>query len=830
MHHEEFRSLLGRLRKRSLRFSEFVDYLVEKPDEALRTSSTLIWEAIEHFGFRIVVRSGEPTLSYEIFKDPFSGGTNAVFGQEFCIKHVVDVIEAMGKESGPNRGIVLVGPPASGKTNIVDLISLALEEYTKEHHTSIFTFFFRFEGRNGRVVELRPQFLHNPVLLFPTSLQEDSSIRHPRHELFELINARRGKHEKIIVPAYFQHANLDKRSLDILESLLLHPRNIGKTLFDVIEEYVRVEEVEFSNAQAKGIANIDDMRELRITVHPVELGEDDRAVLAEHLPGTRLREYQGALVAANRGLLHIHDAFGGIGPDGPSERDYKPLLMLLGSGRASVEATQTAVDTTVILTTNLEEMAQLERQLTSSKLLDRIEKIPVNYLLDAQSEMEILRRDLANMRQKYDVDPNLLRVAAYFAVLTRLLPPQKPPADWDDDKKKLFCSITPEQKLFIYACRSEDPLATIRKLPHWHPFRSEMIKRSINIHDDEALGRLIAPDPGRVSLEQSGVFSAEELKLVDDAFMRALIQEHYPNEGRHGISVRQLQNIMRDTIANSDGLRVHVGTFFAQLRRIFDGGAELHHWLAIDPAYRKGRKPIPPRVVGFVNFGEGEADYGDFEGLARVAQAIYWDIIRREITVATVNRDPDEIARDLRRYLQHALLAKAHANRAFAHIMVPKYTYVDPQSGEKVDKPDEAFLESIEAILAPGRSGIAFRNEIAQRFLDLQASGELTLEPGKSVVASRRDNVLTAFAAEYERLLGHRRAAGEVDAPKLVEAFFKKKREPEAYAALDPRVTEFAENVLRNMSRRFGYSKQSALDTVLYAVRKGVVDFRDIIT
>jgi predicted Ser/Thr protein kinase len=91
--------------------------------------------------------------------------------------------------------------------------------------------------------------------------------------------------------------------------------------------------------------------------------------------------------------------------------------MLLGSGRVSVESTQTAVDSTVILTTNIEEMELLDHQLTSSKLLDRIEKVPVNYLLDASSETDILRRDLANMREKYDVDPNLLRIASYYSVM-----------------------------------------------------------------------------------------------------------------------------------------------------------------------------------------------------------------------------------------------------------------------------------------------------------------------------------------------------------------------------------------------------------------------------
>ncbi len=95
----DLRSFLGGSKPRSLRFTEFVDAFTEDPLGCVRTSSTLISEAIQHFGFEIVVRSGEPAVSYNVFKDPFSAGTNAVFGQEYCIKQIVDVIESVGIQS-----------------------------------------------------------------------------------------------------------------------------------------------------------------------------------------------------------------------------------------------------------------------------------------------------------------------------------------------------------------------------------------------------------------------------------------------------------------------------------------------------------------------------------------------------------------------------------------------------------------------------------------------------------------------------------------------------------------------------------------------------------
>ena len=46
----------------------------------------------------------------------------------------------------------------------------------------------------------------------------------------------------------------------------------------------------------------------------------------------------------------------------------------------------------------------------------------------------------------------------------------------------------------------------------------------------------------------------------------------------------------------------------------------------------------------------------------------------------------------------------------------------------------------------------------------------------------------------------------------------------------DDRVRGFAEEILQNMARRFGYSSESALDTVLFGLRKKIIDFSEIIS
>lgn len=822
----DYRAILGTERKTSLRFSEFMERFMAEPEALLKTSATMMLEAIRYFGLEIVIRSGEPCLRYKIFQDLFNNGISAVFGQEFCIKRIIDVIESVDKESGPKRGIVLVGPPASGKTNIVDLIARALEEYSKECTEKQYSFFFLLKNGEGRELEIRSPLMPNPILLFPITLQnKDGTVSRPRQEVLEHVKRLHGWERPLNISSYYQYATLDKRSLDMLEALRQNPRNEGKTLFEIIEEYVRVEEIEFSVARGKGIANLDDMRQLRVDVRPITLAEDDMRLLNDHFQGKVMYKYEGALLSSNRGLIHIHDAFSGEGPH-PDESEYKPLLMLLGSGKITMEFTQTPLDNTVLLTTNLEEMHRLDKQLTSSKLLDRIEKVPVNYLLDTISEMDILRRDKTNVRDKYDMDPNLIRVAAYYSVMTRLFPPIRSsfPGHWSAEKIELYRSISPEQKLFIYAAKSEDPVHTIRKLPPWHPFRNECHRLNIDLENEQTLAQLVVSHPEAQSLEECGLFSREQLNVIDDEFMRELHNERYPDEGRFGISIRQLQNIMRNTIANSDGRKVTVSIFLSQLEQMIKEGPDVHHWLTLDAPNRRSTR-LHSRIVGNIKLAEGEGNFGDYRGLIRVVQGLYHATLKKHITVATVDRDPKRIEFDLRKYLQQALLDKALENKAFAHLIVPRYTYIDPESGEKVDRPDYAFMRSIEAILWEGNALETRRKQLAQKFLDLQASGDILLSGSKPVIASRDDNLIQCFSTEFTALLSHRRTAEDINPVDLRNAFFKRQSSMDEYRKCSARLHAQVDKIMSNMTSRFGYPDEIALDTIIYAIRKEVVDF-----
>jgi len=208
---------------------------------------------------------------------------------------------------------------------------------------------------------------------------------------------------------------------------------------------------------------------------------------------------------------------------------------------------------------------------------------------------------------------------------------------------------------------------------------------------------------------------------------------------------------------------------------------------------------------------------------------LYHSIVNREITVCTVDRNPEQIEFDLRKYIQHTLLNNAVNNKAFAHVMVPKFSFIDPQSGLKIDKPDEDYMKAIETILEPERDVHQTRVEMAEKFLDSQSSGEIILEEEKTVITSKNDNLILCFAREYAVMLSHRKVDNEINPEQLRNAIFHKKNDPERLSQYSRKVRNFMTNILTNLHRNFDYSPPMALDTVVFALRKDIVRFEDIL-
>lgn len=802
---KKIEELLSYKHKRDISFSDYLDDVVKNPQPHLKLSTDIILDAIKSYGWKIKMRNGQPVISYNVFKDPFSRGLNAIHGQENCIKSVIDIIYSINKETGPNRGIVLVGPPASGKTNICDLITKAVEEYVKNGNIKLYTFAFKFDEK----VYIKTSFNHNPLLLFPTVLRTEKDVKNPRQEFFDILKE---EHIDLHIPSFYKDATLDKKVMDILEGLMANPEHKDNTLYDILCKYVVISEFEYSLTQGRGISNIDNMNLLRSDIKKTTLHRKDVEAITKHLPDLDLYQYQGSLVSSNRGILHIHDAFD-VANETTLIQKYKPLLLLLGSGKINIESTQIPLDNITIMTTNLEEMENLEKYLTSVKLLDRIEKIPVNYLIDVNAEIDLLKRDIYGYKKDYDIDPNFFKIAAYFSVMSRLCPPETPKDEWTANKGIFYRSLRPDQKMVIYASKTHNIKNLLYNLPYWHPFCQEARQLGINLKNPESYEKNIEQHPDAVDLKECGLFKDKELEYIDDDLKNHLRKEHFPIEGNKGISTRQMQNIIRDVILKSDNRKITVSLFLDQLKGIIDESSYINAWIKMTKELAKS-----------------EHEYFEIEKLIDILESMYWEHLKKELTICITDRDPKSIELDLRKYLQFLMLHNARSNKKFEKLIIQKFSFIDSHSGQKIQDPDYSYMESIEDILIDrNRSVDDFRKSLSKRVLDAIHSKNIVLKVTGNIILSTDDNVMEFFVKEHKKLLSNSRTNDSVNTEQLKDAFFHKQNDKTAYKKCEPKIKEFCEKIINNMVVNFSYSKNTALEAILYAFRHKIINLSTII-
>tara|TARA_R110002020_G_scaffold248845_3_gene462844 strand:- start:1281 stop:3812 length:2532 start_codon:yes stop_codon:yes gene_type:complete len=813
-------------------FSKFIDDFMEKPKNHLQTSSGIILESIREKGYKIISNNGIPAMSYNVFEDPFTRGVNAIYGQEKPIKDILDIIDSMDKEAGPNRGLVLVGPPASGKTNIIDIIARSVEDYVKRGNLDMYTFAFKFTPTDPKAgqkpVFIRSLFNHNPLLLLPILLNNEGQDINPRQQLFDKMNE---SHPEINIPTFYKDATLDKKTLDVIEALINSPRNKDKTLFEIMEEYVVVLRLEYSSGQGAGIANIDNMSYLRTNLDRMRIDHHEMEVIHEHAPELSIMQYKGSLVSSNRGILHVHDAFG-IHNESSLNELYKPLLMLFGSGKINVESTQVSIDNVSFLTTNLEEMQNLEEYMSSAKIIDRIEKIPVNYLINTNAEMDLLKRDAKSVGSKYDIDPNFFKIAAYYSVMTRLLRPVTHNPKWDSQKIAIYDTLSPPQKLFIYASKSTDMVKMLTNLPKSHKFVNEAKQLGIDIYKPETYKDFIFEHPDAIDLKECGLFTDKNLKYIDDEFKEHLINEHFPLEGNSGISTRQMQNIIRDAVLSSKNNMLTVSKFIHELEYLIQEGIYVNSWAKRDGEYAKQDSRNYDYEDEFEEGNDNESFYGDLFGLTLFVTDLYDEIIKNELTISITDRDPKAIEIELRKYIQHVMLDQAVNNKSFKNLMLPKYTYIDNITGDRIDKPNYEFMRNIESILIPLRSNDMsirnFRKDISQKFLTKCDSKLIELN-SKLIFESTNDGLIKQFTKEYKTLLSNRRVKDDIDPEALKNLFYIKQNNKKDYINNKNDTKAYCEKIINNMIVNFGYSENTALEAIIYALDNKVIDLNKLI-
>lgn len=358
-------------------FAEFLNDIVpQNPALLARNSHQYIWDMLRWSRQRQIETGVEGGLF-----------AHELFGIDAALERVTDYFKAAsaGSEVG-RRLLLLLGPPSGGKSTLVILIKRGLEEYS---HTD-----------EGAMYAIKGSPVHeSPLNLIPHTL---------RAEFRETYGV-----EIIGEPSPYCQARLEHE-------------------FDGDFMKMPVERIFISEAGRVGVGTYAPHDPTTADIADM-IGSVDLSKVSEFGDegDPRAWSWSGAVYAASRGLLEMIEIL-------KVKREFLYLLLTLTQEK-NIKVSRFPLiylDETILAHTNLAEFRKFLQETENEALLDRMVIVQVPYTLSYKQEARIYRKLISAAPTFRDVhlDPHALKVAAVFAVLSRL---QKSEREGLDATKKV---------------------------------------------------------------------------------------------------------------------------------------------------------------------------------------------------------------------------------------------------------------------------------------------------------------------------------------------------------------------------------------------------------
>ena len=346
-------------------FADYLAMVVENPS-IVKLAHARVREAMLAKGVD-TSPTGEPI--YRLFE-------NDIFGLEDVLARIVEYFEAAAKGTETRKRILLLlGPPAGGKSTIVALIKSALEDYTRTDEGAVYA-------------------------LAGCPMQEE-----PLH----------------LIPHSLRPVLKEQYGIEIEGEMNPRNRHLLRTKYNGNIAEMPVERVVFSEHEAVGIGYY-------VATNP----NADSTLLSGSVDTSRLEgsrtevagkafRMDGEFNVANRGLIELVEMF---------KADRHLLTTLLGLAQEQVIKMEKFgsiyADEVIIGHSNEGDFNTFAEDEHSEALKDRITAVQVPYNLRVSEDVKIYEKVMAKHQDTgICIAPLSTPVAATYAVLSRLQPPSR---------------------------------------------------------------------------------------------------------------------------------------------------------------------------------------------------------------------------------------------------------------------------------------------------------------------------------------------------------------------------------------------------------------------
>jgi len=498
-----------------LSFEEYLQLFFQAPQQQARNAAQYLKDAIDFFGTEQVPHPCGPIRRFKVF-DATPGEVGRVAGQEEVQNALYRLLGNFVRAGRINKLIMLHGPNGSAKSSIVDALKRGLEHYSRQPDGALYTFNWVFptqklekgsigfagSGGSGSSlasyahldaeqieVRLTSSLREHPLFLIP---------RADRQKLIEQALAEKGVKD-FIVPASLLEGELSQKNRRIFDALL---SAYGGDWLKVLR-HVQVERFYVSRRYQVGTFSIEPAMSVDAAIQQLSV-DRSQANLPPALHNVVLYEPRGPVVSANRGIIEYADLL-----KRPLET-FKYLLGFSESAEVSLDTTVLQLDEVLIASSNEKHLAAFKELPDFASFKGRIELVRVPYLRRWKVEQEVYDAQVNERTVGRHVAPHATRVAAMWAVLTRLKKPL--PDAYPSEARSLVERLSPLEKLRLY----QDGTA-----------------------------------PSRLTLQQQ----KELKKLVPMLYEES---DAYPNyEGRTGASAREIKTALFNAAQSTDHDSLH---------------------------------------------------------------------------------------------------------------------------------------------------------------------------------------------------------------------------------------------------------------------------------